>query len=240
MRRTAAGMLFCSVADNMREYDEFAFYDIGKSYFHTENDNPSERIFLSAVFSGWSLKGLRTLIDDLAHTFAPNIPPVIREDIPENSIFHPNKSARLHLGDTASVSFGRIHPERARAFEISTETLYLQIDIALLLFISETSKFHYSPIIRFPTIDRELDFIMDARTPTGDIEREILDMHELIRSVSVIDVYEDSDRIETGKKSVSFRIRMQEEDGTITDEQALAIQDRIVSMLSVRGILLRT
>jgi len=55
----------------------------------------------------------------------------------------------------------------------------------------------------------------------------------------VVDEFRDSVKIGEGKKSISFSFLIQDLTKTITDEEALAIQEKIIKKLEGEGIELR-
>lgn len=98
-------------------------------------------------------------------------------------------------------------------------------------------RFH--PISRYQTIPRELNFIMDASTPTGEVARIIDTLHPWVRDVSVSSVYVDAGKIGEGKKSVNFAFILSNMDATIQDEEAMQVQNHIIESMKTHGYELR-
>ena len=68
---------------------------------------------------------------------------------------------------------------------------------------------------------------------------KIAGVSPLLSSFSVVDEFRDAIKIGAGKKSVTFSFLMQDLTKTITDEEALVIQENIIVKLEGEGIELR-
>jgi len=106
--------------------------------------------------------------------------------------------------------------------------------------LTENAERRYEPLDRFPGIEREINFVMDTRTNTGDVARTIMEAHPLVREALVTDIYEDESRIGAGKKSVTFGILVRDREKTITDTEALDIQNAVIMSVSSETISLRS
>ena len=54
---------------------------------------------------------------------------------------------------------------------------------------------------------------------------------ELLREIDVFDVFSDTERVGAGKVSVALRLVFQADDRTLTDDEATAAREQIVSAL---------
>jgi phenylalanyl-tRNA synthetase beta chain len=93
---------------------------------------------------------------------------------------------------------------------------------------------HYEDVITYPAVKQDLAFVVDESVPAGDLEdaaREAggPELHEL----RVFDVYR-GEQIGEGKKSVAFSVAFQSPERTLSDEDAAALRERMVSALAAR------
>lgn len=105
-------------------------------------------------------------------------------------------------------------------------------------YIDKDTRFH--PISRYQTIQRELNFLADSRTPTGDIAHIINAVHPWIDDVIVDSIYEDEMKIGSGKKSVNFSFVLSNHEATISDGEALEVQNMVIETLAKHGYELRS
>lgn len=69
------------------------------------------------------------------------------------------------------------------------------MDFGILLDHMKESEIRFTPISRYQTISRELNFVMDEHTPTGDVARLLDALHPWITHVTVDSIFTDSQKI---------------------------------------------
>jgi phenylalanyl-tRNA synthetase beta subunit len=87
---------------------------------------------------------------------------------------------------------------------------------------------------KYPTITRELNFVMESKQATNRVGELLRAIDPRIQDVCVIDVYSHSEKIGAGKKSVTFRFSIVDRTKTITDEEALSLQNTCIETLGSR------
>lgn len=132
-----------------------------------------------------------------------------------------------------------IHPEVATAFGLRGDILYFEADFQTLEYHLSNKDIRFQPISRYQTLPRELNFVMPTHTPTGEVARIIDSLHPWIRNVTVASVYEDNIRIGVGKKSVNFSFTLSNLDATISDDEALKVQNLTIDAMKNHGFELR-
>ncbi|EKD29864.1 MAG: hypothetical protein ACD_78C00236G0002 [uncultured bacterium (gcode 4)] len=68
---------------------------------------------------------------------------------------------------------------------------------------------------------------------------KISSVSPMLSSFSVVDIFRDATKIGADKKSVTFSFLIQDLTKTITDEEALVIQEKIIKKLEGEGVSLR-
>lgn len=149
------------------------------------------------------------------------------EDIP---YLHPGKGARIFLGEEVLGELGEVHPTILDHFEINREAYIFEINFELLVeYADETKRFQSLP--KFPAVYRDLSIVIDEALEVGMIEEAIWDLRQpFIDDVQIFDVYQGAP-IPQGKKGVSFRIRYQAKDRTMTDEEVNRYHEEVTSRL---------
>ncbi len=99
------------------------------------------------------------------------------------------------------------------------------------LFRNYQSEEKYREFSRFPSIDRDISFLIDKNISYGKIESLIKGMKiDELTEIRLLDVYSGKG-IPEDKVSFTIRAIFQKRERTLTDEEADNLRDRIVSLL---------
>ena len=251
MRRSLSVRLFDNIAKNRNIDNSLRFFEVGKVYSKNEKYSKTVTDFLQNIdkkpygeltmIAGAStadtIESLRRSLESYLIETIGYLPPLHQS----NSLLflHPGVSGEYREGESIFISFGRVHPATAEAFDIPTETLYWEADISLLLSHFVERETRVSPISRFQSIPRELSFVMDELVHTGPVALDIESHHPWISDVYVGSIYRDEVKLGANKKSVNFVFTLCSHEHTITDEEALTIQNAIIETMQSKGCELR-
>ena len=214
-------------------------YEIGKTYKITapsdeKNTGVKETSVLAGVLTGeienskwqikshtdfYSLKGIiEQLFDELGVT--KRIKLTTCEDV---DYMHPYRSAKVNiLGKNLSNIgyFGQIHPLLKDKMKIKGQDVFIfEIDLDEIIAIIKEHTVRYKKLPQFPEVRRDIAFVINEEVSFEDIQRVIKGavQQNIFKGSEVFDVYQ-GDNIEKGFKSLAFRIKMQDENATLTDE----------------------
>lgn len=214
-------------------------YEIGKTYKITapsdeKNTGVKETRVLAGVLTGevenskwqvkshtdfYSLKGIiEQLFDELGVT--KRIKLTTCEDV---DYMHPYRSAKVNiLGKNLSNIgyFGQIHPLLKDKMKIKGQDVFIfEIDLDEIIAIIKEHTVRYKKLPQFPEVRRDIAFVINEEVSFEDIQRVIKGavQQNIFKGSEVFDVYQ-GDNIEKGFKSLAFRIKMQDENATLTDE----------------------
>jgi phenylalanyl-tRNA synthetase beta chain len=95
---------------------------------------------------------------------------------------------------------------------------------------AKQSEISYRPVSSFPSANRDLAFVVDAKTSLLEIRNLILEISPLAVLVEPFDEFKDP-RFGKGKKSVAFHIYLQSQDKTLSDKEADDEIEKIVKSL---------
>ena len=214
-------------------------YEIGKTYV-VENpaDEKSAGVKESRVIAGvltgeienskwqvkshtdfYTLKGIiEKLFDELGVTKRIKLTPC--EDI---DYMHPYRSAKVNvLGKnlTCIGYFGQIHPILKDKLKIKGQDVFMfEINLDSLISIIKEHTVRFKKLPQFPEVRRDLAFVINEEVSFDDIQRVIKGavQQNIFKGSEVFDVYQ-GENIDKGFKSLAFRIKMQDENATLTDE----------------------
>lgn len=217
-------------------------FELGKVFIDQGKEElPREVKMLTALISGsreeeswaqiqqevdfYDLKGsLENLLEGLGVEGLGFCP---KADLP---YFHPGSSAGILAGKVEFGELGEIHPDLIEEFDLKKRAFLFELNFDKLSKFSLAKRF-FSALARFPGIQRDLSIIVDEKIPTQEIYRVIASIKDdLVKEIKIFDLYQ-GDHIPPGKKSLTYRIKYQAPDRTLTDNEVSRIQQRILSNL---------
>ena len=186
--------------------EEIALFEIGRIYLPTGEQLPEERLHAAAITDGGFFRA-KGALETLHEALGVPLGPVEREQ-----------------GRAARTTYGRIAelPGGWGYFELDLDVLFADVPDAIA----------YRDVISFPPLKQDLALIVDESVAAGDLiaaAREAAGPE--LRELRVFDVYR-GEQVGDGKKSVALAAAFQSPERTLSDEDAAALRERIVSALA--------
>ena len=158
------------------------------------------------------------------------------------AVYHPGQSATLRLGPkNALASFGMIHPNTLKAFEIDVPVAALGIHFDAIPAKKGGGSFArpaYSPPA-LQAVKRDFAFLVDAALPAGDLLRATRGADK----ANIVDarIFDDfrGQGVPEGRKSLAIEVTLQPGEKSYTDEDLKAISERVVAAAAKLGAELR-
>lgn len=142
--------------------------------------------------------------------------------------FHPYKAANiLYNGNTIGV-IGEIHPKLTE--ELRTNVFICEINLNKLFYLVD-SKEIYKKISKYPEVVRELSILFDKNVTAKEIIQKANLKNSFVSDVEIVDIYEGSS-IEENMKSISLKIKLSKEDGTLEEDEINKTLNEILSLLN--------
>ncbi|KKQ80219.1 MAG: Phenylalanine-tRNA ligase beta subunit, partial [Parcubacteria group bacterium GW2011_GWC2_38_7] len=143
---------------------------------------------------------------------------------------HPHQFMQVLIGKERLGYFSVMHPEVAQRIELNKPVAVWELNLTLLQQYSE-DKLKYKTLSKYPSIELDLSILVSEKTAWQDIQKLVLAVDpKIIKTVRLLDVYKN-DKIEVGKKSVTFRIVYLDEEKTLEMEFVSTLQKKIVEQL---------
>ena len=123
---------------------------------------------------------------------------------------------------------GEIDNKYKSIIGINQDVYYASIDIDLLL-NNLTSEFHkYKNISKFPSVNRELNFLLDNDIQYSEIEILLFQTSKIkkLTSMSLSDVYIDK-KLPEGKKSYTLSFSLMDNEKTLTEKEIQSTMTKI-------------
>ena len=146
---------------------------------------------------------------------------------------HPGISADLIVDGEAIASFGKLHPSVMKNFGIKNGEIFVgSLNVERLL-CDKTVPHRYSPLPKFPPVERDLALVVNDDVQVGDIIQAIEQADSMIREVRLFDVYK-GEQIQKGYKSVAIKFKIVSYDKTLVDNEIVQIISNVINTLAKR------
>ena len=221
----------------------FRIYEVGKAYFvrsEADEDNSGvleQRKISGAIFGSvnnelWNNKkpvDFYTLKGVLENLFAKlNLTKrIIYGEFDENDtrnygFMHPAQSAKISLlgKNFTNIGYmGKIHPILKDKLKFNQDLYVFELDLEAILQAVSPNVIKYKKLPVFAPVSRDIAFALDENVTNETILKTIKKIADksLFKGAKVFDIYQ-GEHIEKGKKSMAYRITLQDENQTLTDE----------------------
>ncbi len=239
-----ASLLNCMKYNYDNGQKDFWGYEIGRSYIKIgqpdeKNSGVKETQVIAGVITGniqnshWQDTGavdfytVKGIVDKLLEEFGltRRIKISILADSPlaeSHKCLHPYKSAVLTLlGKKPEIIgyYGELHPELKNKLKLNQDAYLFKLDMDMFISAVNESVTRFKKLPQFPEVQRDVAVIVPSVTTWDDLEKVIkkgID-NKVFKGCEVFDVYQ-GEHIQDGFKSVAFRVRMQDANATMTDD----------------------
>ncbi len=128
---------------------------------------------------------------------------------------HPGKSAYIYLDNQIIGYVGELHPAFMQMIDINASIAIFELNTSCLKTTREKQRHEIS---KFPSVSRDLAFILDRQIQYGEVEASLKKTGgKLLRDIELFDIYQGQ-QIEQDKKSLAVRLTFQSLDQTLTDD----------------------
>ena len=246
MRTTILGGLVQATQHNLNRGElRMRLFEIGRCFLSAEAtyEAQPEKIAGAAVGARYpeqwaedksqasdffDIKGdVEQLLAGLAPVFAPLQHPAL----------HPGRSASIVIAGKPVGFVGELHPRLQQNYDLPTAVCVFELDATALM---QAHTPIYQAIARTPATRRDIAVLADENTPVQAlIDTVLAEKIAIVIDFSLFDHYR-GDKLPHGKKSLAFRIVMQDTDRTLTDSDVEQATSKIVDVLhNKHGVTLR-
>ncbi len=215
-----------------RNIGDVNIYEIANTYSNVEDEEEKMAILMSGdyITNSWTgekiksdfytLKGIieNVLIylgyqDRYAFSPASSIPDM-----------HPGATAEISI-DGEKVGFmGRVHPSLAKK-----EVYVLEISVSKLA-EKKTSSFKFKELNKYPSIRKDVAFLMPNSMTSSEVEKEIKRAAgKLLKRIEVFDVYKTEG---SNEKSIAYALIFEDETRTLSSEEVTELFNNTIEKVS--------
>lgn len=240
----AASVLNCMKNNFDNGQKTFWAYEIGKTYIKVapadeKNTGVKETRVLEGVITGevqnskWEVKTptdffyvkgiVENLLTELDVMRRIKIVPIEQTELAKtHNVLHPYRTGvLLLLGKKPQPIgyFGQLHPTIEDKLKLNQHAFLFKVDLTEIIGAVKESVPRFKHIPQYPEVRRDIAFIINEDVSFDDIQRVIKGAvkQNIFNGSEIFDVYQ-GEHVEQGFKSVAFRIKMQDENATLTDE----------------------
>lgn len=151
---------------------------------------------------------------------------------------HATRSATLARGKKVVGVVGEVDPVVLDALGIEGRVSILEVDLTTIL-NEEPKPVQARDINRFPSSDIDLAFVAPDSVTASTLQRALRTAAaKRLVSIELFDVYRGKG-VDEGSRSLAFRLRLQEEGGTLTDGSIAEVQQACIAAAAKAGAILR-
>lgn len=149
----------------------------------------------------------------------------------QHPALHPGRSARIELAGRPVGWIGELHPQWQQKYELPSPAVVFELDVEPLLDIEVP---RYREVSKFPAVTRDRAMLVDEHIEA----QALLDALESVRpafvqEITLFDLYRGKG-VPEGKKSLAFRVVMQDTGRTLTDAEVDAAMTQMSDALVSR------
>ena len=152
--------------------------------------------------------------------------------VDEGHELHPGKAASIVFQNKRIGVCGELHPNQIEKYDLGkTSAVVLEMDLEAIL-EAKVSETKMTQISKFPSVSRDLAFVLDKDIAAGDIIRAVKKVGGgLVTNCEVFDIYQGTG-IADNKKSMAITVTYRKDDGTLTDKEVNDAEEKIKFELS--------
>ena len=240
MRSTLIGGLLANVVTNLkRKQSRVRVFETGRCFFRDEQGGP-----VAGFRQPWKLAGLAyggalpeqwgaparnvdffDVKGDLEMLLAPA---VARFEKALHPALHPGRSARVLLDGQAIGFVGELHPQWLQKYDLPLAPVIFELDLDAV----KLAKLpQYAEVSRQPPAIRDLAIVVEHELELQRlIEGLAANRPAIVQDIRLFDVYTGKG-VGSGKKSLAFRIVMQDTQRTLQDAEVDAAVQQLVAYL---------
>jgi phenylalanyl-tRNA synthetase beta chain len=171
---------------------------------------------------------------DVEALFAPHKP---RFEAAQHPAMHPGRCAQVLLGGKVVGHVGELHPRWVQSYGLTQAPVVFELELEALL---NTALPAYTPVARFPSVQRDLAIVVADTVKHQDIMAAIdaAATNGLLQESKVFDIYRPTAQaaasLEAGTHSVALRLTLGSKQSTLTEEQIETTVAAVLAQLSAQ------
>ena len=244
LRQSLAPNLIFNARTNQFKYDSFGLFEIGRVFIDIVGKD--ERGGNSSELLPYQEKNVSFVLSGGENLFirAKGIVENIFENISfgeKNVSFQPSETfpgwadkkqaAKIIVDGEEAGLVAVLDKNISFGIGLKKETVVAELNFNSLLEVYLATRGHqYEEVTKYPSVKRDLAFVVDAEILYNDLRETISNFDPLINSVELFDVYQGKN-LPDGKKSLAFSVSYLSKEKTLTAEEIDSLQTKLLTLL---------
>ena len=230
-----------------RSTSQLKLFEIGKQFRRQADGTLHEALALGVILAGgddrglywdsaqksWDFYAIKGVIEGLAHKFhlALSLEPMAHPFLQQGM------AAEVKLNAQSLGFAGEVAKKMRDQWDLEMPVFALEMGVAPLN-EAASRRVAFQPIPKFPTVKRDIAFVMDEAVSVG-VVRDLISQSggEACIGVDLFDLYR-GDQIPQGQKSAAFALTFLSPDRTLTDKEidplVKAVVEQVTTQFSAR------
>ncbi len=238
MRSNLFGGLVSNLITNLkRKQSRVRLFEVGRTFHRDAAAQPVKGFhqpwklaglaFGGALPEGWAGGSRKVDFYDVKGDVEALLAPAhLRFEKLAHPALHPGRAARVLLDGQDIGCIGELHPEWVQKYDLPNAPVLFELDFAAVKLAKVSA---YAEVSKFPPVIRDLAIVVDQnvalQTLLDGLKGQI---SGLIQDIQLFDVYVGKG-VPENKKSLAFRIVMQDTQRTLQDSEVDAAMQQLVS-----------
>ncbi len=236
MRSSLIGGLVANVVTNRkRQTNRVRVFEIGRCFAHDVAGQPVEGyhqpVRIAALAAGfakpeqWGEANRNVdFFDVKADLEALLFPRVAEFERASHPALHPGRAACVKVDGKPVGFIGELHPVWVQRYELGTAPVVFELDLDVML---QTVTPAYAELSRFPAVTRDLALVVDQQVASGVLLAGLQAVAPaIVQRIELFDQYQGKG-VEPNRKSLAFRVVMQETQRTLEDAEVDAAMNAL-------------
>lgn len=214
-------------------------FEIGKAFATrlSEDELPVERELLALVVTGGNAEARRAMttreldfydakgaVEAALEAVGFSTATFSAEDVPH---LRGGQSAAIRINGRSVGTVGRLSEDLAGEYKFKQPVFLAELDLQAVLTEGATPVLYHA-LPRFPSIVRDVSFLIKRSTSFDEIRRAIVSQGRyLCRSVEFVDVYEGKG-IDADERSITIRLEYRSDERTLIESEVDEVHEQLV------------
>ena len=235
MRSNLVGGLVSNLKFNLnRKQTRVRIFEVGSCFLkeagcYVQSEKLSGLCYGGIVAEQWGSSDRNTdfydVKSDIEALFWPEI---INFEITAHPALHPGKSSQILMGEKIAGWIGELHPKLQQESAIPKPVILFELDLDILTkrTVSKAGK-----IPKYPSVRRDIAVIVADNISVSSILQSMNGLNSpIIIEIALFDIYRGNG-VDNGKKSLAFRVLLQDTKKTLTDDEADSVTKKLIKIL---------
>lgn len=228
---------------NQKHFEEFSFFEIGRSYLNFEQERSQILIGMYSKSSSRFVevenaveKLMATL--NIAHNFAPQNAKFMNPLIPKEwKGAHPHEYLNVQIMGKYAGVITSVHPLVLKNYKMKGHLTLAVIDITDLESREQKDKTKYRPISKYPSSSCDFTVVMNKDLPAASAITALSAIKDKeLKSKAIVDIF----MMNNEQKAVSIRTVFEDSEKTLAPETIKTLEQKVVQVLEKAGFPLRS